>query len=111
MNHTQVNDNITRTFNNGINGSHSSFFVATANILANSCPTLNTYVNNATQDTDFEEIVLYEPAGSNTIYATIMEEDTTGFDNAKYDFQMIVPEIGYQGFSGSTAYYIYVELT
>ena len=60
------------------------------------------------QDTDFEEIVLYGMLVP-ILYATIMEEDTTGLTMQKYDFQMIVPE-GYQGFSGSTAY-IYVELT
>jgi len=48
--------------------------------------------------------------GVNTVYATIMEEDVTGYDGSKYDFQMIVPEDGSPGFSGATAYYIYVEI-
>ena len=45
------------------------------------------------------------------VYATIMEQDTIGFDGDRYDFQMIVPENGNQSFSGATAYYIYIELT
>ncbi|HDK41847.1 MAG TPA: hypothetical protein ENG87_00595 [Candidatus Pacearchaeota archaeon] len=107
MNHTNSDDNITATFNDN---THSAFYVASVSITANSCPTLNTYVNDASQDTSFEEVALYEALGGNIIYSTILEQDTTGFDGNSYDFQMIIPENGDPGFTGLTTYYLYVEL-
>lgn len=115
LNHTSAQDNITKTFNNGINGSHASFSIGSVTITANSCPTLNTYVGNVSQDSDFEEIALTDStnftAGGTIIYASILESDAVGFDNFTYDFQMIVPENGAPGFSGQTSYYLYVELS
>ncbi|RMD65520.1 hypothetical protein D6817_05895 [Candidatus Pacearchaeota archaeon] len=108
MGHTNPDDNITATFSDT---THQEFFVGSINISQNSCPTLNTYVNSASQDTSFEEVALYEAKGGNVIYATIMENDVTGFDGQTYDFQMIVPEVGTPGFDGATAYYLYVELS
>jgi len=112
MSHTNANDNVSKTFNDT---THAEFFVGTVNISVNSCPTLNTYVNNASQNTDFEEIALSDSTnfteGGTIIYSTILEQDANGFDNQSYDFQMIVPENGGVGFSGSTAYYLYVELS
>ena len=111
MSHSNIADNITRTFNRGINGTHDQFFVGALAIAQNTCPTLNTYVGNSTQDSSFEEIALYESAGNNIVYASIMEPEVEGFDGNSYDFQMIVPENGALGFTSSTAYYLYVELT
>lgn len=108
LSHTSPDDNISKTFNDT---THDEFFVASVNISYSSCRTLNTYVNNATQDTRFEEVALYESRGSNIIYATILESRQQGFDSSNYDFQMIVPENGAQGFLGATAYYLYVELS
>lgn len=108
MNHTNANDNITATFNMTAGATHGGFFAAGVEIFNNSCPTLNTYIDNATQDTYFQEMVLDDDAS--VVYATIIETDHNGFDSTDYDFQMIVPENGAAGFSGATAYYIYVEL-
>lgn len=109
MNHTNADDNITATFNTSSGATHSSFFVGTQFIAANSCPTLNTYVDNATQDSTFEEMALHDTYGT-TIYAVILEDDSTGYNSNTYDFQMLVPENGAPGFSGATAYYLYVEV-
>jgi hypothetical protein len=69
MNHTSAEDNITKTFDDT---THSSFVVAATTINANTCPTLNTYQNNASQDTEFEEMILSDStnftAGGNLIY-------------------------------------------
>ena len=113
LNHTNANDNITITFNatndSAGYGTHSSFWVGSTFISANSCPTLNTYIENQTQDNaDFEEMALYD--GTNIVYATILEDDLTGYDSQAYDFQMIVPENGAPDFDGATAYYVYVEI-
>jgi hypothetical protein len=98
-------DNITKTFQYG---THDPFWVAGRNIASGSCPTINTYIGNATQDNDFEEMALYD--STSIIYATILENDLAGYDGQTYDFQMLVPENGSQGFTGATAYYLYVEL-
>lgn len=105
MVHTNTDDNITATFDDN---THGSFYVGAVNIEANSCPTLNTYVNNATQDSSFEEVALITE--ENIVYATLLEENAVGYDGNTYDFQMIVPENGTVGFSGATAYYLYVEI-
>ncbi len=111
LGHTSLADNLTATFNITAEATHEEFFVAARNISQNSCPTLNTYVANNTQDTYFEEVALYESVGGNMVFATILEQDAYGYDNRTYDFQMIVPEVGTPGWDGATAYYLYVELS
>lgn len=107
LSHTNPQDNLTSTFTSS---THPEFFVGGVQIAQDSCGfALNTYVNNVSQGSEFYEVAL--SAEDNIVYATIIEEDETGFDGNDYDFQMIVPEVGSPGFSGSTAYYLYVELT
>lgn len=106
MNHTNPEDNISATFNNQ---SHDIFWVGGIQISANTCPSLNTYVDGEAQSNYFEEMVLHDNEG-NIIYASILEDSIQGYDGEDYDFQMIVPEMGSPGFSGSTAYYLYLEL-
>lgn len=99
-------DNITATFS-GLNS--QTFVVAGTPITAASCSAINTYVNNASQSSSFEEVILYD--SSNLVFATILEADATGYDGNTYDFQMIVPENGNETWTGATAYYLYVELS
>ncbi|MFA5856927.1 MAG: hypothetical protein WC867_06210 [Candidatus Pacearchaeota archaeon] len=108
LSHTSANDNLTSTFNITNGATHSSFYVGNRQIAANRCPTLNTYIGNNTQDSDFEEMALYD--GYNIVYATILENNLGGYDDTNYDFQMIVPERGDPGFTGATAYYLYIEI-
>ena len=103
--HASVDDNITATFSDT---THTAFAVGSVSISANLCPTLNTYIGNASQDTDFEEVLLYD--GTYLVYATLLEDDLNGFDGTAYDFQMIVPQNTTIG-SGNTPYYVFVELT
>ena len=111
LNHTNKDDNITKTFNSQ---SHNGFFAGTREILANTCSSVRTYVNSTSQSARFEEVILYDgtnASNGNIIYATPLEQDSYGFDNSTYDFQMIVPENGLATWASSTAYYFYVELT
>jgi hypothetical protein len=98
-------DNITATFDSN---NTETYVIAGTSIAAAECYSINTYVNNASQSSSFEEIALYD--GSNIVYATEIEEDVTGYDGLDYDFQMLVPENGNETFSSATAYYLYVEL-
>ncbi|MFH1641758.1 MAG: hypothetical protein ABIC04_02570 [Nanoarchaeota archaeon] len=112
LNHTDnPNDNISTTF---ATKNHDSFFIGTTEITENGCYSIHTNVNNQTQDTDFEEVILYDGTGisdGDIVFATILEQDTLGFDNGRYDFQMIVPEVALASWTSSTAYYFYAELT
>jgi hypothetical protein len=114
LQHTRL-DNITATFSQR---NHSSFDVGTRTITANSCYSIFPWVNDSSQSTTtfFPEVLLYDGTNltdysAGLIYAAIIENDIPGFDNATYDFQMLVPEVGSDSWSSSTAYYFYVELT
>ena len=111
MNHTNKDDNISKTFNLQ---THDSFFVGSKQIPADYCFSLYTYVNNGSQATSIDEVALYDGTNSTNgyvVYGTVIEVDHPGFDNQTYDFQMIIPEKGIAGWSSSTAYYFYVEIT
>ncbi|HLD87148.1 MAG TPA: hypothetical protein VJB12_03710 [Candidatus Nanoarchaeia archaeon] len=111
LNHTNKDDNLTTTFSSTL---HQQFYVGTRQILADTCRSVHTYVNNTAQSSRFEELVLYDGTNStngNIVYATPLERDQYGFDQGIYDFQMIVPEVGLSDWTSSTAYYFYAELT
>jgi len=118
LNHTKPYDNISATFNDTDN---SEFYVGNVKIHENTCPTINLNINGSSDLLDdFEEVLLYDGGPTiplddnsnfgNIVYAAIVEEDQFGYNNQTYDFQMIVPEVGLDGWSSSTAYYFYVEL-
>lgn len=108
LNHTSnPNDNISTTFSEQ---THNSFYIGSREIKENSCYSLHTYVNDSSQSSDFEEILLHDK--TNMVYATIIENNALGYNpNETFDFQMILPENGMEGWTSSTAYYFYVELT
>ena len=107
LGHNSVDDNITATFNRT---EHSLFYVADRIFENNECNhTAFTYVNNQTQTSRFDEILLYD--GSHLVYTTLIESNSIGFDGTRYDFQMLVPERGSDGWGGATPYYFYVEIT
>ena len=101
-------DTINRTFNNTM---HKTFFVGTNKIQNSTCRAIATYVNGAPQTPSenavFQEILLKDTS-SNLIYATLVNSSTNGYNNQRYDFQMILAENEYH--STPTNYYLYVEL-
>jgi hypothetical protein len=117
--HTNSDDNITATF---AKTNHSSVTVGTVVIGKDECFTLQTWKMDSQQvfadsdDAKFTELLLYDGSYNKTngdiIYATQIEQDETGYRaDSTYDFQMIVPENSITGFSSSTAYYFYIELS
>ena len=103
LNMSQNNpDTINRTFSNKV---HKSFYVGTI------CQSIATYVNGTVQASSensvFQEMVLKDGL-SRMVYTTLINQNTTGYNNQKFDFQMIVPENEYQ--SVPTTYYMYAEL-
>ncbi len=101
-------DTINKTFNNTI---HKSFYVGATKIFNSTCKSVATYVNGvpqaATENAVFQEILLKD-GSSNIVYTTLMNESTIGYNNQRYDFQMLLAENEYS--STPTTYYLYVEL-
>jgi len=100
-------DNITSTFGDT---NTDTFVVAGTQISSGNCSSTYTYVDNSSQSSDFEEMILYDYTGADLIFATKIYENSSGFDENYYDFQMIVPENANETFTSATAYYLYVEL-
>lgn len=102
-------DTINNTFNNTI---HKGFYVGGIRIQNSTCRAIATYVNGVaqipSQNAVFQEVLLKD-SSSNLIYTTLVNSYTIGYNNQRYDFQMILAENEYQ--SIPTTYYLYVELT
>jgi hypothetical protein len=102
-------DTINNTFNNTI---HKLFYVGATRIQNSTCRAIATYVNGVaqtpSQNAVFQEVLLKDSL-SNLIYTTLVNSSTIGYNNQRYDFQMILAENEYQ--SIPTTYYLYVELT
>jgi hypothetical protein len=75
------------------------------------CRSIATYVNDTAQasleSASFQEMLLQD-GYNRMVYATLINQNTTGYNNQKYDFQMIVAENEWQ--TTPTTYYLYVEL-
>jgi len=100
-----VVDNINNTFNGT---THKNFLVGTINVTANSCRSIATNINGAAQSAFFQEILLKDNVTSSLIYTGMIDSKHAGYNNANYDFQMIVGEN--ESSSNPTPYYFYVEL-
>jgi len=118
LSHTSKDDNITTTFRYA---NHSSLVVGAKTIGKNECFALQTWQRDRAQtfsDSDnanFTQVILYDGTNTtngNVVYETKTENDKTGYrTDSTYDFQILLPENGAVGFSSSTPYYFYVELT
>ncbi len=122
LSHTGPSDNVSATF---FSYNHSAMTIGSIRVGKNECFSAQTRQRDVVQaftDSDnanFTEILLYDGAlnktSGNLIYASFIYQDANGYTllgtNETYDFQMIVPESGAPGFSSSTGYYFYVELS
>lgn len=101
-------DSINNTFNYTI---HSSFYVGAKQIPQNNCSSTALYVSDShvvpTTTSDFQEILL-EDNSNQFLYSSLINDDTVGFDDGVYDFQMIVAESNVK--ASPTTYYFYLEL-
>ncbi|MDA3836428.1 MAG: hypothetical protein PF542_02285 [Nanoarchaeota archaeon] len=72
-----------------------------------SCSSTNVYDSTGTSGSSFEELLLWD--GEAAVFASILENDATGYDNKSHDFEMLVLEDGH-GNSDTKDYYFFVEL-
>lgn len=103
LNQAGGTDDISSTF---ASTNTNPFIVAGQTLDAGTCSSTNTFVNNASQSTNFEEIIIHD--GSNIVYATLIDTNV-GYDGGTYDFQMLVPEDANE-VNPIIPYYLYVEL-
>lgn len=97
-------DGVDETFTSN---DHAEFQTDGVSFEANQCN--NTKLFGSGGAATYDEILLID--GSNrTVYASILSDDTTGFDDVTHDFEMMVPEDGHSGNTQPTTYYFYVEL-
>src|SRR3989338_1042434 len=118
LSHSSGDDNITTTFRYA---NHYSLVVGAKTIGKDECFALQTWQRSIAQtfsDSDnanFTQVILYDGTNTtngNVVYETKIENDKTGYRaDSTYDFQILLPENGANGFTSSTAYYFYVELT
>jgi hypothetical protein len=105
---TTKEDSINRTFNNTV---HRGFYVGTTLIANSTCRAIATYVNNsrqaAAENASFQEILLDDT--QRLVYVTLLEQDRQGYNNAPFDFQMIVAESEFN--PSPSPYYFWVELS
>ena len=110
QNDCTIDESITGTGSDRMNltftpSNNTEFVIAGTTITAGTACTLHTYINSAKQTNYFEEIILQD--GQSTIYATRVDNNTTGYDGQTRDYQIIVPD--YQN-SETMTYYIYMEI-
>jgi hypothetical protein len=108
-------DGVNETFNQT---THPSFQVGSRTM--SGCPTTYVFQSDAYQQSNFANVLLYDPALNETgwIYATIIENKTIGssqndllcYNGVQCDFQILVNEDGHGTDTASTTYYFWVEL-
>jgi hypothetical protein len=99
-------DSINATFNFT---NHVAFNVGTTPI--SGCRSTATYINGAAQAmgpaASFQEILLRDTSGY-LVYATLINDNTLGYNNQRYDFQLIVAEN--ESATTPTPYFFWLEL-
>ena len=100
-------DGVNETFSDA--NSHAAFYTGSTSFTAGECMSTDVFDNTgASVDGTFEEVLLND--GTNTVFASLLEKDVTGFNDVTHDFQMLVLEDGHSGNSGTTPYFFYIEL-
>ncbi len=90
---------------------HDEFFTASQQFSADECLSTRVYGDTGSGvDQEFEEVLLYEPTSSSVVFASLLEEDLGGFDQATHDFQMLVLDNGHGTDTAPTTYFFFVEL-
>jgi len=115
-------DGVNETFKNGTvcegclaggwnNESHDLFYVGTLQFDAGECLYTRVFGNTGEGvDDQFEEVLLWDPDGNNTIFTSLLEDDMVGFDATPKDFEMVVLENGHNGNIDPTDYWFYIEI-
>jgi hypothetical protein len=95
---------------------HAPFYTADQSIAQDSCYAAWMHDNTYQASINFEEVLLSDAATVPIIYTGIIAHtinpnaESTGFDGATHDFEMLVGEDGHGTNVATSTYYFYVEL-
>lgn len=90
---------------------HNTFYTNNFNFSEGECRNTQIFSNAGQgEDDKFEEALLYEPSTQSIVFASLLNEDILGFDDAPHDFEMLVLENGHLTDTSPTTYYFYLEL-
>jgi hypothetical protein len=90
---------------------HNLFYTNNIKFAPGQCRNTQVFSNAGQGEEDkFEEVLLYEPTTYSVVFASILNQNSLGFDNNPHDFEMLVLENGHLTDTSSTPYYFYVEL-
>lgn len=104
-------DGVDETFTLSGAGTHDLFYTTNQQFSEGECK--NTRVYSSTGNgvsNQFEEALLYEPTSKSVVFASLLENDTLGFNAKSHDFEMLVLENGHGVDVSTTTYYFFVEL-
>ncbi len=85
---------------------HAGFYTGNVHFAAGTCNNTKVYDNTGTGV--FDEVLLTD--GTNAVFASLLQDDATGFDSKTHDFEMLVLEDGHNTDTSVTPYYFWVEL-
>jgi len=97
-------DGLNETFSGN---THPAFTVAAASFGLDTCNATKVFGPNAAAT--FTEVLL-DDGLNNIVFASLLADDTVGFDNAPHDFEMLVLEDGHGTDVVAVTYYFFVEL-
>lgn len=103
-------DSVNNTFTN-----NSNVAISVGNVVINASTAcaVYTYVNSAPQSTSFNEMILSDDVvnatvgGNTSVYATVINSNTVGFDGATHDYQLLVPV---NRTAGTNLYFFFAEI-
>jgi hypothetical protein len=98
-------DGVNETFN--LNN-HASFYTNNLYFGAGECNNSKIYDNNG--QGLFDEVLLYSPLRNSIIFASLLRDNSMGFDGLSHDFEMLVLENGHGTDTTVSTYYFYIEL-
>lgn len=104
-------DGVDETFTLAGAGTHDLFYTANQQFSEGECRNTRVFDNTGAGVTNkYEEVLLYEPVTTSVVFASILENDQTGFNSKTSDFEMLVLEDGHGTNIAATTYYFFVEL-
>ncbi|MEM0465078.1 MAG: hypothetical protein QXW97_00050 [Candidatus Pacearchaeota archaeon] len=98
-------DGVDETFNSQ---DHQLFY--TNNLLFSSGECRNTKIFDNTGNGVFEEVLLWSPDSKAVVFASLLKNNSIGFNGKTQDFEMLVLEDGHKEDVSISIYYFYVEL-
>ena len=101
-------DNVSKTFSDST--SHNAFSAGANAFNIGDCAAVQLNNETQTRSSNWQEILLYDNTRKVPVYTSLIKQNTLGYNNERYDFEMIVLENGHAGNAAVTNYYFYLEL-